>query len=763
MEMRYHENVLQNAGPPDKSFMKTDISSKSDLSTISIEEAIPPLMKRIGIFIQQQDWKAATDYCERVLDLDPGISQVYIYKVLANRQMSDESELSRIDALMLDPNFQLALRFADAGEKKRLVRILRTIAENIPVERGNLREIEAILTVSRENQNEPEFAGISALLRRRIYEYVSLEDHPDPEMAAKFLALFPDDKDFQQIGVLLDLKSWLQTSEQCREEEAFYRSQAEKTGDPFCLKLAEACRQLGGQLKVQEIYRHAESLMEKKFFLAAAAEYERIPDYSDAAEKAASCRKIRFFTILSLVVSILAAGIFLIYNYNEIGASLGIADCQFGKAETLTSQGRAVEAVSWYKRAANQGNPNALIRLVRYYISRGEYSHAAEWAEKARRKDLQLSPLDLFLLGQKTSNAKWYRRAAKKGHVKSLLALGCQYEKEKRYAEAAQCYKRAAEKNSAEAQLRLGDCYYHGNGVKKNLKEAVKWYGLAAENGHSEAQIRLGYCYYHGNGVKKDLTEAVKWFICGGKNGNAAVQYLLGNCHSNGIGVKQNESEAAKWYRLAAEKGHTEAQYHLGNCYSNGIGVKQKESEAAKWYRLAAEKGHTEAQFNLGKTYSGWGLLRNLAEAAKWYRLAAEKGHSEAQVHLGNCYHDGWGVKENRVEAVRWYRLAAEKGNADAQYHLGGCYCFGWGVKENRVEAVKWYRLAAEKGNANAQHSLGNCYNYGWGVKKNYTEAVKWYRLAAKKGHSMAKDSLDLLSIYGDADAKRALRELGKE
>ncbi len=728
MEIRYHENVLQNAGPPDKSFMKTDISSKSDLSTISIEEAIPPLMKRIGIFIQQQDWKAATDYCERVLDLDPGISQVYIYKVLANRRMSDESELSRINALMLDPNFQLALRFADAGEKKRLVRILRTIAENIPVERGNLREIEAILTVSRENQNEPEFAGISALLRRRIYEYVSLENHPDPEMAAKFLALFPDDKDFQQIGLLLDLKSWLQTSEECREEEAFYRSQAEKTGDPFCLKLAEACRQLGGQLKVQEIYRHAESLMKKKFFPAATAEYERIPDYSDAAEKAASCRKIRFFTVCSLVVSILAVGVFLIYNYNEIGASLGIADCQFGKAETLTSQGRAVEAVSWYKRAANQGNPNALIRLVRYYISGGEYSHAAEWAEKAWRKDLQLSPLDLFLLGQKTSNAKWYRRAAKKGHVKSLLALGCQYEKEKRYAEAAQCYKRAAEKNSAEAQLRLGDCYYHGNsvkkdlmealnlyrfsagknfaeaqlrlgdcyyhgnGVKKNLKEAVKWYGLAAENGHSEAQIRLGYCYYHGNGVKKDLTEALKWFIRGGKNGNAAVQYLLGNCHSNGIGVKKNESEAVKWYRLAAEKGH-----------------------------------------------------------------------SEAQVHLGNYYNYGWGVKENRVEAVRWYRLAAGKGNADAQYHLGGCYCFGWGVKENRVEAVKWYRLAAEKENANAQHSLGNCYNYGWGVKKNYTEAVKWFRLAAKKGHSMAKDSLDLLSIYGDADTKRALRELGKE
>ncbi len=693
--------------------MKTDISSQPDVSTISIEEAIPPLMKRIEIFLQQQDWKSAADYCERVLDLDPGISQVYLYKVLAERQMSDESELSSINALMLDPDFRLALRFADAGEKVRLGRILRTIAENIPVGRGSLQEIEAILTACGENPNEPEFAGISALLRRRIYEYVSMEDHPDPEMATKFLALFPDDPDFQKIEILLDLKIRLQTSKDCREEEAFYRSQWGKSGDTFSLKLAEACRKLGGQLKVQEIYRRAESLMAKKFFLDAAAEYERISGYSDAAEKAAYCREKRFSAFFSLAVWILAAGIFLIYNYNAIGVSLGIADCLFEKAETLTAQGRP-DAVIWYIRAAEQGNPKALLRLVRYYISAGAYAHAAEWAEKAWRKDLPLSPSDLYLLGRKTSNAEWYRRAAGKGHVRSMLALGCQYEKEKRYAQALKWYRLAAEKGHAEAQLRLGDCYSCGNGVKKDLAEALKWYRLAAGKDHPEAQLRLGYCYYYGNGVKKDITEAMKWFIRGGKSGNAADQYLIGNCYSNGTGTDKNLTEAAKWYRLAAEKGHTEAQYLLGNCYSNGTGAERDTTEAAKWYRLAAEKGHAGAQNNLGD-YCRY--CSNYTEAAKWYRLAAEKGHTEAQYYLGFCCYYGEGVKKNYTEAAKWYRLAAEKGHTEAQYDLGFCCYYGKGVKKDHAEAAKWYRLAAEKGHTEAQYYLGDCCYYGKGVR----------------------------------------------
>ena len=43
-----------------------------------------------------------------------------------------------------------------------------------------------------------------------------------------------------------------------------------------------------------------------------------------------------------------------------------------------------------------------------------------------------------------------------------------------------------AEQGDAEAQLNLGNGYYHGEGVPQDYAEAAKWNRLAAEQGHAE-------------------------------------------------------------------------------------------------------------------------------------------------------------------------------------------------------------------------------------------------------------------------------------
>ena len=53
----------------------------------------------------------------------------------------------------------------------------------------------------------------------------------------------------------------------------------------------------------------------------------------------------------------------------------------------------------------------------------------------------------------------------------------------------------AEQEDDAEAQLRLGQMYQYGFGVKEDHKEAVKWYRLAAEQGEPEAQHSLGAMY----------------------------------------------------------------------------------------------------------------------------------------------------------------------------------------------------------------------------------------------------------------------------
>lgn len=69
----------------------------------------------------------------------------------------------------------------------------------------------------------------------------------------------------------------------------------------------------------------------------------------------------------------------------------------------------------------------------------------------------------------------------------------------------------AATAGDAEAQFRLGEAYYTGQGVALNEADAVKWWRPAAEQGHIKAQYRLGMALLIGRGVEKNAVEAREW------------------------------------------------------------------------------------------------------------------------------------------------------------------------------------------------------------------------------------------------------------
>ena len=72
---------------------------------------------------------------------------------------------------------------------------------------------------------------------------------------------------------------------------------------------------------------------------------------------------------------------------------------------------------------------------------------------------------------------------------------------------------KVAEEGDADAQYCLGELYYKGEGLAKDLKKAVYWYTKAAETGwgHAGAIKRLVDCYSNGEGVEKDLEKAKFW------------------------------------------------------------------------------------------------------------------------------------------------------------------------------------------------------------------------------------------------------------
>ena len=123
---------------------------------------------------------------------------------------------------------------------------------------------------------------------------------------------------------------------------------------------------------------------------------------------------------------------------------------------------------------------------------------------------------------------------------------------------------------------------------KREYVSAAKYFQQAAEKEHAQAQFWLGQCYNYGQGVTKDYPMAILWYNRASKLGSADAQNALGNCYYNGEGVTQDYNQAIQWYRKAADRGHVLGQINLGTCYKNGHGVAASRTEATKWFRKAA-------------------------------------------------------------------------------------------------------------------------------------------------------------------------------
>ena len=172
----------------------------------------------------------------------------------------------------------------------------------------------------------------------------------------------------------------------------------------------------------------------------------------------------------------------------------------------------------------------------------------------------------------------------------------------------SQDYAKAAEKNKAHAQYRLGQMYRAGHGVERDEAQALEWYRKAAEQGYGMAQHELGVMYATGQGAPQDDAEAQRWFqkdthySDGSRNPKAAER--LGDMYREGREVKQDAQEADRWYKEAAE-GYLERfeelklsyhAYKLGCLYAAGRGVERDEAKAIEWFRKAAKQRCGEAR-----------------------------------------------------------------------------------------------------------------------------------------------------------------------
>ena len=153
----------------------------------------------------------------------------------------------------------------------------------------------------------------------------------------------------------------------------------------------------------------------------------------------------------------------------------------------------------------------------------------------------------------------WFRKAAEQGNADGQSNLGLMYHKgqgvETDDTEAVRWFQKAAEQGDDTAQFYLGLLYDDGKGVPQDYAEALKWYSRAAAQGDDTAQYNLALMYDKGEGAPQDFTEAYKWYNL------AAAQGDTNAIHNRNIIVRHMAPEQiAEAQRLSREfKPHKES------------------------------------------------------------------------------------------------------------------------------------------------------------------------------------------------------------
>ena len=376
------------------------------------------------------------------------------------------------------------------------------------------------------------------------------------------------------------------------------------------------------------------------------------------------------------------------------------------------------------------------------------------------------------------------------GLFKSALVKGDEAYEREDFEAALRHYTKAAKKDDAEAQFKLGRLYDRGVGTEADPAEALIWYTLAAEQGLDMAQTNLGVLYDTGRGTEENNVAAARWFREAARQGNPVAQYNLALMLHQGDGIPQNKAQAAALYGRAAEQGvplaflphaellselgrydlayasyqraedagSVEAAYRKGVLLHKGLGVAADPAAALAQYQKAAEAGLPLAQQQLGvMTTLGdptLGLESDPETGIALLERAGEQGFAPALMELAYLF-DGALVIDNQevvakdqARALSYLVKAAQVGNSLAQNAAGERILMGVGVEADPAGAVDFFIAAARQSYPNAFFNLGQMHQTGIGLEQNLEEAAKLYAKALELGVEEAREPL--LAVCAD-------------
>lgn len=349
-----------------------------------------------------------------------------------------------------------------------------------------------------------------------------------------------------------------------------------------------------------------------------------------------------------------------------------------------------------------------------------------------------------------------YRRLAEGGVSEAMLRLAALYEEgrgvEADPATAFAWYRRAAEAGHPRAMRQLGDRLRDGDGVAADAREAAMWYERAAAAGDLAATGRLGRLLLSGDPAfpsdpARGFALLEKAATAGDVDAQIALaEALAGEKLAGEKAMLPRPAEARRWYAIAhtslerlVEEGDMRAAETLGRLYAEGRGVKPDGARAAELFHVAARGGRLEALVRLARLYrdGGPGLAADPVRAIAAFREAASRGHRTAAYELGRLLLER-ATSDGAAgpEAAGWLLEAAEAGESRAWFWLGELWGDPGTQPHDPVRAAEYWEKAGRAGEGKGFFRLGEAAR----ERGELEEAVFWFELAGQSGYERGRE-----------------------
>jgi TPR repeat protein len=231
--------------------------------------------------------------------------------------------------------------------------------------------------------------------------------------------------------------------------------------------------------------------------------------------------------------------------------------------------------------------------------------------------------------------------------------------------------------------------------VPQNFAKAFAYMELSATRNQSEAQYTLGEMYWNGHGVSKNIESGIKWYI---------HSQINGSTYSNQDFLVDSNMDFHTFIvdlaTIQEDEGYDEGctLNGIGMLYEYGIGIEQDYEKAIGYYERSHRLGDRGGCYNLGAMYYyGKGGKQDYKRAFWLFSNTSKKEPSGSIKHVIV-------LKESsrRFWKSEFTYKYTEKGDTkllgDICYYLGVMYRNGQGTASDEYKAYQYFLKGATYG-----------------------------------------------------------------